>query len=513
MKRRNFLINLGSIAGGIGTLPLFSFNRPNPADKTFYSGNMDIHPSSRSDIMNRIGKSLKVQPVFLYELHKRQDKVSWRPWGGIINQEDVKKEDKRIRSELKKLEAYADFSVEVAPLLHVNSDDKARRASKSDSDVILLYAAGSGRNRINMITESGKDVVMFLRHKTGPSYLWYEIVHPRLLRQESDQYVYPNFDLEDVVVDDYNKVLVRLRALCGLKNVRNTTILAVNGIGGWGGNTDHAKKAIKDIWHLNVKTADMDELQSLVEKKQKDSAVVSKAEKDAADYEAQSTILSVNTPKKYMTNTFILYYAFKDLMNKYGADGITVRGCMGIGQFVDTTACLAFALVNDEGLMAFCESDFTVIPSGILLRHISGKPAFLNDPTLPHDGVTTCAHCHSPRRMNGRDLEPTHIYTHFESDHGAATKVQYRKGQVVTNIIPDFDNSKWVGFTGKIIDHPFYAICRSQYDCTIDGDWEKLAREMKGFHWMSCYGDYLKEMEYATHKVGIEMENISRKRT
>ena len=510
MKRRNFLINLGSIAGGMTALPLFSFNRPNPADKTFYSGNSDIHPSSRSEIMNRIGKPLKVQPVLLYELHKRQDKLSWRPWGGIITQEDVNKEEKRIRSELKKLEAYADFSVEMGPLLHVNSDEKARRASKSDSDVILLYAAGSGRSRIDMLTESGKDVVMYLRHKTGPSYLWYEIVHPRLLRQESDQYVYPNFDLEDVVVDDYNKVLVRLRALYGLKNVRNTTILAVNGIGGWGGNTDLAKQAVKDKWRLNVKTIDMKELQSLVERKQKDRTIVSKAQKDAEEFEARDTILSVNTPKKYMTNTFILYYAFRDLMNKYDAEGITVQGCMGIGQFVDTTACLAFALVNDEGLMAFCESDFIVIPSGILLRHISGKPAFLNDPTLPHDGVVTCAHCHSPMRMNGRDLEPTHIYTHFESDHGAATKVQYRKGQVVTNLIPDFDSSKWVGFTGKIIDHPFYAICRSQYDCTIEGDWEKLLKDMRGFHWMSCYGDYLREIQYATRKVGIDMENISK---
>jgi hypothetical protein len=36
---------------------------------------------------------------------------------------------------------------------------------------------------------------------------------------------------------------------------------------------------------------------------------------------------------------------------------------------------------------------------------------------------------------------------------------------------------------------------------------------MKGFHWMSCYGDYMQEMEYATHKVGIEMENISKKTT
>ena len=52
--------------------------------------------------------------------------------------------------------------------------------------------------------------------------------------------------------------------------------------------------------------------------------------------------------------------------------------------------------------MAFCESDFVVIPSGILLRNISGRPHFLNDPTYPHDGVITLAHCTGPRKMDGK---------------------------------------------------------------------------------------------------------------
>jgi L-fucose isomerase-like protein len=196
-------------------------------------------------------------------------------------------------------------------------------------------------------------------------------------------------------------------------------------------------------------------------------------------------------------------------MEEYDAEGITVNGCMNLGKSAQTTPCLAFSFINDEGLMAFCESDFNVIPSGILLRHIAGKPVFLNDPTFPHNGVTTCAHCHSPRRMNGKDLEPTHIYTHCESDYGAAPKVEFRKGQVITNIIPDFNQDKWVGFSGTIIDHPFYAICRSQFDCTINGNWEKLLQNMGGFHWMTCYGDYLQEINYVAKKVGIQFENIS----
>jgi hypothetical protein len=45
------------------------------------------------------------------------------------------------------------------------------------------------------------------------------------------------------------------------------------------------------------------------------------------------------------------------------------------------------------------------------------------------------------------------------------------------------------------------AMCRSQMDVRIEGDWQKLAREMEGFHTIVCYGDYLREVGYALLKV------------
>ncbi len=47
------------------------------------------------------------------------------------------------------------------------------------------------------------------------------------------------------------------------------------------------------------------------------------------------------------------------------------------------------SLLNDQGYLAFCESDFVVIPSGILLNGIANVPVFLNDPTTPHGNVVT----------------------------------------------------------------------------------------------------------------------------
>jgi L-fucose isomerase-like protein len=144
-----------------------------------------------------------------------------------------------------------------------------------------------------------------------------------------------------------------------------------------------------------------------------------------------------------------------------------------------------------------------VIPSGILLQAISGKPVFLNDPTYPHHGMVTLAHCTAPRKMDGTHAEPVRMLTHFESDYGAAPKVEMRKGQTITNLVPDFASTKWLGFEGVILDSPFLDICRSQIDVKINGDMDRLLREMGGFHWMTCYGNHLREIGYALAKVGV----------
>ncbi len=62
---------------------------------------------------------------------------------------------------------------------------------------------------------------------------------------------------------------------------------------------------------------------------------------------------------------------------------------------------------------------------------------------------------------------------------------------------------------GKVLDSPGYDACRSQIDLEIDGDWQRLLREMEGFHTLTCYGDYLREVGYAIGKLGIEWVNVS----
>ncbi len=502
ISRRSFLRRSGVIVGGSALVGLEHFAASDRESTIEFSG-------------NRQGKPLIIKPALIYQLFEKKEAVTWREWGGLRSQADVDREIRRIEQELNDLKARADFPIDILPLIPVNSDPAAKKVSECHCDAVLVYAAGSAgdsiykQNRLDMITQAGHHNIIFLRHKSGPIYLWYEIVHPKLLRGATDDFTHEHLQVEDIVIDDYREVLWRLRALYGLKNIRETKLIAINGIGGWGAGGEVAPDVIKTIWNLEVAEVELSCVEKKMDSKLRDGIALQNARKEMDAYLDEEGILSVHTDKRFIRNAFLLKDVFRELMNAENAMGVTVRGCMSIGPIARTTACLPFSLINDDGYMAFCESDFVVIPAGILLYYIAGKPAFLNDPCLPHNGITTCAHCSAPRRMNGSDAEPTHIYTHCESDYGASPKVEFRKGQVVTNIIPDFNSVKWMGCRGRITDHPFYAICRSQFDCEIEGDWKRLRSDMRGFHWMTCYGDYLSEIGYVLGKVGIEWENIS----
>lgn len=455
-------------------------------------------------------KELVVQPILLYQLFQHRPATSWRPWGGLHDDHDVANEAQRIRNELKQIEQEAEFPLRVLPLLAVTSTGEAEATRTSLADVMFIYAAsGDGRVLETLLAQAPYNLV-FLRHRSGPVYLWYEIIHPRLLRKTVDEYGEPKLSNEDIVVDDPSAALWRLRAIYAVKNSVGSRIVAIGGASGWGRGGRDAPQFARDKWKLDIIDAPYDDLASRILAVREDSSRMAKLEKEAKEYfEAPKTKLE--TLPDFVTGAFLLRDVFEGLMAEANASAITVNECMTtIMPMAKTTACLTLTLINDSGMLAFCESDFVVIPSGILLNHIASTPVFLQDPTYPHDGVVTVAHCTAPRRMDGNRLEPARILTHFESDFGAAPKVDMKVGQVVTVIDPDFQARRWLGFRGRIVDNPFLDICRSQVDIAVDGDCRELAQEMRGFHWMLAYGDHLKETGYALSKVGIDWYNLSR---
>lgn len=518
-SRRQFLAGAGAVTLGSALLHRL-------AGSTAWAA----PPPTRNLVRN---KTLRIQPVLAYGIPQYREATSWRGWGGLITEQHAEEERQRIRAELADMAAKADFSLELLPLKSARNTEEAQAIAAADHDGVLIYGASGYDGLIRALADPEKSNLMFVRHRTGPAYLWYEIVHPIFLRQRTDAcHGTGGMSYRDIVVDDHDEVLWRLRALHGLKNIRGKRIVAIGGALGWdhGGRSGAIQRA-RDAWDMEMVEVSYDEMSVRIREAFENEALVTRCVAQSREYLAQPGVTLLPLQEKlttqelidgrgsrqtldrmrtFMDRAFVLTEVFRDLMEEHETDAITVGHCMGtIIPMSETTACMCLTLLNDEGCMAFCESDFVVIPSGILLHYICGKPVFFCNPTFPHQDMVTVAHCTAPRRMDGKTLEDVMIRTHFESDYGAAPKVAMRPGQDLTVLVPDFASERWLGFEGNVLDNPALDICTSQVDLRIQGDSRRLVDEMRGFHWMVAYGNYLREVGYALPKAGLGWLNLS----
>lgn len=452
-------------------------------------------------------QALRVFPVLVWDQPRRRPMASWRNWGGIHSRDEARREVVRIEAELAAIRSAADFPVHFDRVASVHDVRQvAGTAPLRAADVVVVYGAG---HAIEGCQNFGKEVVIFQRHRSGPVYLQYEIVSPRFLRQHTDEPQLDGIRFDDVVTDSPDELTWRFRALCGLKNTRHAKILCIGGPSGWAQPKGVIPQRVRQVWGLEMPTVTYDELGRLIDEARDDPATVAlAAQRTTAYLEGPGTRLE--TKREFVENSFLLDHVFRGLMAEADCRALTINGCMStIMPKARTSACLTLSTLNDDGYLAFCESDFVVIPAGLLLANITGRPVFMNDPTYPHDGVITLAHCTGPRKMDGNTVEPARILTHFESDYGAAPKVAMPRGQVLTNVAPDFVSERWMGLLGTIQDTPFLPICRNQIDLAYDPPDYLVAERMRGFHWMTCYGDVMREVGYAIRRVGIAWDDLN----
>ncbi len=461
------------------------------------------------------GRALRVQPVLMYRVAQRREATSWKSWGGVQDDRAAAEESARITEELRTLAAQAGFPMEILSVAKVRSPEEAARVHENDYDCVVVYAAtGSGETlKACFAPRKDRDTVVFVRHRSGPAYYWYEAISTRYLATGDERSAenscldHGPVHVDDVVVDDTGELLWRLRALYGLKNFIGARIVALGGP--WGKYAPDAPQVARERHKLNIIDIPYETFSGRVETALKDRNRVQAAQRMTDRYLALPGT-RLMTERDFVTNAFVLHGLFKELMQESDAPAFTIRGCMStILPIAKTTPCLTLGLLNDEGVMAFCESDFVIIPAGILLHYISGKPVFLHNSTFPHDGIVTAAHCSAPRRLDGVHYEPARIMTHYESEYGAAPKVEIPVGQQVTFVDPEYATRRWIGFTGLVRSNPLYEVCRSQQDVEIQGDWEKLRSEVRDSHWMMVYGDHLKELAYATRKIGIDWVDLT----
>jgi hypothetical protein len=386
---------------------------------------------------------------------------------------------------------------------------------EGEHDTVLLFPASGSQEllRACFAAQPARDTLLFVRHRSGPLYYWYEALSTRVLRAGSPQEAARNraenhgpVTVHDVVIDDHDELLWRLRALSALKNFIGQRIVA---LGGPMGKYDpEAPRVARERYKLQIIDVGYDEFVRRMAALRADKNRMALAEAWTERY-LSIPATSLATERHFMVSAFLLYGLFRDLLRELDATAFTIQHCMTRALPISkTTPCMPLSWLNDEGLIGLCESDFVVIPAAMLLRQITGKPVFLHNSTFPHRGLVTCAHCSAPRRMDGKTYLPAKILTHCESDYGAAPKVEMPIDQEMTFIDPEFSKPRWLAFRGIVKANPSYDVCRTQQDVAITGDWKRLIPEARDSHWAAAFGNHLDTIEYASRKIGLDCVRI-----
>jgi len=205
-----------------------------------------------------------------------------------------------------------------------------------------------------------------------------------------------------------------------------------------------------------------------------------------------------------------MYVACKALIDRYAASAITMD-CLGLvgSRMIDMTPCLAFSKLNDEAIPAACEADIDALLTMILVKHLYGKPCFMNDP-VPETvrNLLVAAHCTSPTRLAAYQSprEKFVLRSHSESGIGVSVQVRWREGQKIT--LAKFQGpERMIVGSGTVvgnIDTPPAGGCRTSVLVAMDE--VNDVRDVKGFHQLLLYGDLRRDLERSCQLLGIETQ-------
>ena len=186
-----------------------------------------------------------------------------------------------------------------------------------------------------------------------------------------------------------------------------------------------------------------------------------------------------------------IYSALKRLVAKYNLNGLTIRCFDLLGKYKNT-ACLALALLNEEGITSACEGDVPSLLTMHMLYALTGRPSFQANPSRidQNKKQVLFAHCTLPLNM----VSKYELLTHFESNLGIGIKGQMPLGEVSICklfIGKDGNLGSSLVMSGTIKENPSLpGYCRTQIVVELsDYDMLNLFKDNFGNHVIITYAD------------------------
>ena len=236
---------------------------------------------------------------------------------------------------------------------------------------------------------------------------------------------------------------------------------------------------VKDKYHLNLIDISMEEFFTEIDKQ------------EMVEIPHFKTLQAKFKNKQVLDGALYIYSALKRLIAKYHLSGLTVRCFDLLGKYKNTS-CLAFGLLNEEGITATCEGDVPSLLTMHILRALTGLPSFQANPSYVDfkNNTILFAHCTLPLNM----CNEYQLTTHFESGLGIGIKGEMPQGKItIAKMTPDLKSDAAVGFNGTIKENlSLKGYCRTQI--LVEPDESGIISLFKddfGNHMVITYADCL----------------------
>jgi len=215
----------------------------------------------------------------------------------------------------------------------------------------------------------------------------------------------------------------------------------------------------------------------------------------------------VEPSKRELLKAAKLYLGTKELIHANGVDGVTMD-CYRILRKSSISPCLAFSLLNDEGIVAVCEGDLEAAALMIIFRQLAGVSWFGNLVQVSRDlNLITIAHCEAPLSLaeTGGTIV---LRSHFESDESVGLDVPLKK-EVVTLANLQFEPIQMVVAKGDVMESQIgkFSLCRTQAMIRLHGSVEKLL-ERTGNHHVVAYGDWTETLRSVADRLKIPFVQV-----
>jgi len=209
----------------------------------------------------------------------------------------------------------------------------------------------------------------------------------------------------------------------------------------------------------------------------------------------------IDATRQDVINGLKSYYVAGRILEREGADAITMD-CLGaLGQIDVSLPCIAWSRMNDDGIPAACEADLGAVASHVMVQYLFDRPGFQQDPVADTmDDTVIGAHCSCPTRLNGFDQRPEPFdIKHHHGNRDAVPRTIWREGQRVTSIdlLPGNQDtpSTVLVSVGTVTDNmevPPSGGCVVSVKVKFDGGHPVLS--FPGFHQIFFYGDYSRQV-------------------